>query len=94
MARQKTKYAVAVDSMGKGKWFTLEELFEHVWNTVDITDEELLPSKKDNPMPVWKHRIYSCLNHYTLRGQALHIKTVSKKNSVTGKTIPAVYKLI
>ena len=94
MARQKTKYAVAVDSMGKDRWFTLEELFEHVWNTVDITDEELLPSKKDNPMPVWKHRIYTCLNHYTLRGHALHIKTVSKKKSATGKTIPAVYKLI
>ena len=94
MGRPKTKYAIAIDEMGKDEWFTLEEVFEHVWSTVDIEDYELLPSKKDNPMPIWKHRVYTCLSHYELRGHAIHQKAIAKAKSPTGKFIPAKYKLI
>ena len=90
----RTKYFDALMGMNKNEWFTLEEIYEHVLKLNIIEEKELKRSKPDNPMPIWKHRIYTTLGHMKSRGYVEHKACVAKVNSPTGKKIPAMYKFI
>lgn len=86
------KYFNALLEMEREQWFTLEEIYEYIESLGIIEEEERVRSKVDNPMPIWKHRIYTALGHMKNRGYAEHQKCIAKVNSPTGKKIPAMYK--
>ena len=91
MGRPAEKYLEALHQLEKERWYDLDEIMDYIQKNVDILDEELERSKPDNPMPIWKHRVYSALNHSCLREGTEHKPRVAAKKSPTGHYIPPQY---
>lgn len=85
------KYIREIKKMERDRWYTINEILEHLEKTVDFEGWEL-EWNENTYSKEWEHKVRQLLNRLHVLGHAEHDEQKRALDSLTGEFKPAMYK--